>query len=108
MAFQSELSKLAPVEQEQVMEVTMSWKEAALQEGRQQGIERGIKQGIQEGKQQGMSELITQMVEHRLGPIEADLRRAIGGLDSKQLGTLGNALHDFSDVRDLTEWLRRL
>jgi hypothetical protein len=95
-AFQSELGKLAPAEKEKVMEVTMSWREAALAEGMQKGLE------------QGKQQLILRLIGRRLGPIDVPVRQRISELDSSQLERLADALLDFADAGELVEWLQNL
>ena len=88
-----ELQKLEPVEREKVMEVTMSWREAALQEG------------LLLGKQEGMLSVITHQIETRFGQLDAATREQIERLNPDQLRDLADALLDFSRVEDLAKWL---
>src|SRR5262249_6661847 len=104
-----ELQKLAPAEREKVMEVTMSWREAALQEGLQQGLQQGVQQGVQQGlrqgKQEGMLSVITHQVERRFGPLDPATRHQVEQLSSDQLERLSEALLDFAKSEDLADWL---
>jgi predicted transposase YdaD len=102
-AFQSELGKLDSAEKEKVMEVTMSWREAALEEG----MQKGRQQGLEEGKQQVLS-VILRLIGRRLGPIDTPVRQRISELDAVQLEKLGDALLDFADAGELLEWLQKL
>jgi hypothetical protein len=109
----AELQKLEPAEREQVMEVTMSWREEALQEGLQEGVQQGLKQGVQQGlqqglrqgKQEGMLSVITHQIERRFGQVDADTRERIERLNPDQLQGLGDALLDFANAEDLAKWL---
>jgi len=100
ITYQAELDKLAPVEKEKLMEVTMSWREQALQEG--------LQRGLQQGKQEGMLSVITHLIERRFGPLDAAMRERIAVLTPDQLESLGDALLDFSGVEDLAAWLKSL
>jgi flagellar biosynthesis/type III secretory pathway protein FliH len=101
----AELQKLEPVEREKVMEVTMSWREAALQEGLEQGLEQGVRQGLRQGKQEGMLSVITHQIERRFGQLDPDTRERIEQLNPDQLEGLGDALLDFAKAEDLANWL---
>jgi predicted transposase/invertase (TIGR01784 family) len=96
-----ELQKLGPVEREKVMEVTMSWREAALQEG----LEQGVRQGFRQGKQEGMLSVIAHQIERRFGQLDPATRERIEQLNPDQLEGLGDALLDFAKAEDLANWL---
>jgi len=98
--YRAELDKLTPVERERLMEVTMSWREQALQEG--------LQQGLQQGKQEGMLSVIIHQIERRFGSLDAGTRERIVVLTPDQLESLGDALLDFSGVEDLAVWLKSL
>ena len=83
------------------MEIVTSWTE----QGIQQGIQQGVQQGIQQGVQQGEVALVMRQLARRFGQISPELEEQIHRLSTDQLEALGEALLDFSDVRDLQTWL---
>jgi predicted transposase/invertase (TIGR01784 family) len=66
---------------------------------------------FQEGEQSGAvkeaQSLILRQLARRVGTISATLKTQVQALDLPGLEALGEALLDFSDVKDLTEWLRK-
>lgn len=99
--YEMELEKLSPVEKEQVMELGVSWRDRAMQ----QGIKLGEEKGIQAGMQAGASAVALLQLERRIGELDEPLRAKIQGLSVEQLEELGLALLDFSDRSDLESWL---
>lgn len=91
--FQTQLSTLGLVQQEEVMEIVTSW------------MERGIEQGKQEGRQEEAVSLILRQLNRRIGTIDSTLEAQIQSLTLAQLETLGEALLDFTDSSDLQTWL---
>jgi len=57
------------------------------------------------GRQEGKQELITKLLNRRLGEIQPPLVEQICQLPAEQLELLGEAIFDFSTVTDLEEWL---
>lgn len=55
--------------------------------------------------QQGIFSLIRRLIERRLGKVEPALIERVRELPPEQLEALGVALLDFSEVRDLVDWL---
>lgn len=96
--FRAEISRFEPVEQEVVMEIVTSWMEQGLQQGR--------REGRQEGRQEGELTVILRQLTRRIGTVEPELQERIRQLSLAQLEDLAEALLDFSDVADLTAWLR--
>ena len=88
--FRAEISRFEPVEQEVVMEIVTSWME----------------QGLQQGRQEGELTVILRQLTRRIGTVEPELQERIRQLSLAQLEDLAEALLDFSDVADLTAWLR--
>jgi predicted transposase YdaD len=83
------LSRTDVTEQKAIMEIVTSWTE----------------QGIQQGIQQGEVALVMRQLARRFGQISPELEEQIHRLSTDQLEALGEALLDFSDVRDLQTWL---
>ena len=76
----------------------------ALNEGRQEGRQEGELTGILKGEQAVILRLLTR----RFGTISTTTESKIRTLSLTQLGALGEALLDFSQPSDLTDWLRTL
>lgn len=89
--FQTQLSTLGLVQQEEVMKIVTSW------------MERGIEQG----RQQEAQSLILRLLNRRIGAFDAQLQAQIQQLSLSQLENLGEALLDFSDTSDLITWLEQ-
>ncbi|NJO74484.1 MAG: DUF4351 domain-containing protein [Leptolyngbyaceae cyanobacterium RM1_406_9] len=88
-AFQAEIDKLGPAEQEQVMEIVTSW----------------MGEGIQQGIQQGEISIILRQLHRRLGQLDPQLEVQVRNLSIQQVEELGEALLDFSTETDLVNWL---
>jgi predicted transposase YdaD len=82
------------------MQIVTSWM--------QTGIEQGRREGIQEGIRLGKVSLVMRLLHRRLGELDAELETRIRNLLASQLDVLSEALLDFEDVGDLTDWLRNL
>ncbi|HEY6328737.1 MAG TPA: DUF4351 domain-containing protein, partial [Blastocatellia bacterium] len=81
--YQAELEQLGSAEKEQVMEVTILWKE------------EGRREGLQQGRQEGMSGLILRLIERRIGSVGPEARRQISELTPEQVERLGDVLDTF-------------
>lgn len=91
--FEEELAHLTPTEQEATMELTTSWKEEGLREGRQLGI------------QEGFFILIQHQLRRRVGQLPAEMEERIKELSLVQQQTLAEDLLDFIDLADVQAWL---
>jgi predicted transposase YdaD len=58
----------------------------------------------QKGQQKAASRLILRMLTKRFGPLEEEIRSAVGSLSLEKLETLSEALLDFGSLSDLDEW----
>ncbi len=85
IVFEQEISTFNQPIQENMMEITTSWKE----------------EGIEEGEKS----LILLLIKHKLGNISPSLQNQIMGLNIDEIETLGESLFDFSTVDDLVNWL---
>jgi hypothetical protein len=83
--FQSQLSTIELKQQEQIMELTTSWKE--------------------EGLQQGQVKTILRLLNRKLGFLSPEITSQISTLDSERLDELTEALLDFPTQNELIEWL---
>jgi len=87
--YEAELTELTPQEQEATMELTTSWKE----------------EGIQEGKRVEARNLTLRLLTRRFGALAPELEERIGELSLPQLETLAEELLDFASIDDLHSWL---
>ena len=77
------------------MELTTSW------------MERGIAQGRQEGRQEGELAIILRQLARRIGAISPETQARVQQLAVPELEALSEALLDFTSAQDLEEWLRQ-
>ena len=61
-------------------------------------------QGKEKGRQEGEANLVIRLLNHRFGQFHDDLLTKIGGLSVEKLEDLGEALLDFQNENDLTQW----
>ena len=92
--FRAEVENLPEQEKEKSMELMGSWERR----------EREI--GLQEGLQQGELRLVLRLLEQRIGAVSKRAITSIKRLPLEQLENLALAQTNFTQVRDLTEWLR--
>jgi hypothetical protein len=85
----AEIENLPEFEREETMELTTSW----------------YREGLQEGLQRER-ELVLRQLVRRIGALSKRVEASVRRLSIEQLETLGEALLDFTDARDLTRWLR--
>lgn len=65
-----------------------------------------IQKGIQQGKQEGELAVVLRLLTRRLGTIESEVQERLRSLTTTQLENLAEALLDFSNSDDLTNWLQ--
>jgi hypothetical protein len=87
--FQSELGTMELQEQEQIMQITTSWKE----------------EGRTEGRVEGQSNTILRQLNRKLGDLSEEMSRQIKSLEPTQLNILTEDLLDFQTLDDLERWL---
>jgi hypothetical protein len=97
--FRADLDAIAKPEQEQVMQLTTSWKE--------EGIQEGLQQGLQQGLQLGEANLLLRQITRRFGKPESLVESRIRALPIEKLEALGDALFDFTLLTDLEAWLEQ-
>ncbi len=68
--------------------------------------QEALEEGRQEGRQAGECDLVLRLLNRRFGQIAPDLEAKIRALSLPELEELGEALLDFSDRSDLTNWLQ--
>ncbi|MEW6129400.1 MAG: DUF4351 domain-containing protein [Acidobacteriota bacterium] len=109
--FTRELKRLAPAEQEKVMELTNSWIESGrrqgLQQGKREGLQQGKREGLRQGKREGEAALVLRLLRRRIGALERVSEERIRSLTLAQIERLAEALLDFREPQDLTRWLQK-
>ncbi len=97
-AFQLEVGTLEETEQEGVMQIVTSWME--------QGIIEGEQRGRAEGRTEEGRSLVLRQLTRRLGTLPTSVEAQVQALDLPKLEALGEALLDFAQLSDLTDWLQ--
>ncbi len=87
--FQSHLSTMELQQQEQIMELTTSWKE----------------EGRIEGRQEGQSNTVLRQLNRKLGSLPSAIATQIKSLELDRLDALTEDLLDFNSLEDLQTWL---
>jgi hypothetical protein len=88
--FQVEVDKIKlPTERENVMEITTSWKE----------------EGIVQGRELGERSLTIKLLTRKLGNLAPELLARVNGLSIDRVEALAEDLLDFTSVGDLERWL---
>jgi predicted transposase/invertase (TIGR01784 family) len=77
----------------------------ALAEGKAEGKAEGQAEGQAEGKLKGKAELVMVQLNRRVGKIPLKLSKQIDRLSVDKLQKLGEALLDFNNLSDLSDWL---
>mgnify|MGYP000282309324 CR=1 FL=1 len=75
------------------------------QEIREDGLLEGRQLGLLEGRKDEALSLLTRQLTRRIGSIAPETREQIQTLSVEELEDLGEALLDFSEASDLTNWL---
>ncbi len=101
-AFQIEIGTLEETEQEGVMQIVTSWMEQGIIEGEQ----RGRAEGRTEGRNEEGRSLVLRLLARRVGTVPASVEAQVQALDLPKIEALGEALLDFAQLSDLTDWLQ--
>jgi predicted transposase YdaD len=80
------------------MQIVTSWME--------QGIAAGRAEGRTEGERSGEVRLVLRQLTRRLGTLPTTVEAQVRALDLPQLEALGEALLDFAQLSELTDWLQ--
>jgi predicted transposase YdaD len=75
------------------------------QEILQQGEQKGKAEGIAEGRTEGERSLVLRLLARRVGTLPTSVAAQVQALELPQLEALGEALLDFAQLSDLTDWL---
>jgi len=95
LLFQAQADRLLNrTEKSKVMELTTSWKEEGLQEGREQG------------RQEERLALVLRLLQRRCGSLAPAAEARVRSLSAPQLEDLAEALLEFSSRTDLERWLQ--
>ena len=87
--FQAEIDKMEPAQREGIMQITTSWEE----------------KGLAQGRQEGQQSLVLLLLEQRIGRLPDEVRDRVSGLSLEQLEGLAIALLNFNSITDLATWL---
>ena len=68
---------------------------------------KGLEQGRIEGRTEERQELVLRLLTRKVGLLPQDVQNRIVALSSDMLLDLSEALLDFSNLNDLTDWLER-
>jgi Domain of unknown function (DUF4351) len=88
--FQVEVGTLEQAEQGDIMQIVTSWME----------------RGIVEGERSGEVRLVLRLLVRRVRTLPTDIEAQVQALALPQLEALGEALLDFTQLSDLTDWLQ--
>ena len=73
--------------------------------GEQRGISIGEQRGISIGQQEHARSLVIRLLARRIGLLPTELRSQVEQLSLIQLDALSEALLDFNQLANLTDWL---
>jgi predicted transposase YdaD len=93
-AFHVEVVTLKDAEREDIMQIVTSW------------MEQGIAKGEQRGRVEEGRSLILRQLTRKLGTLPTSVEAQVQALTLPQLEALGEALLDFAEMSDLTDWLQ--
>ena len=65
-----------------------------------------LQQGEQKGKAEGERSLVLRLLARRVGTLPTSVAAQVQTLELPQLEALGEALLDFAQLSDLTDWLQ--
>ena len=104
--FQVEVGTLEETEREEIMQIVTSWMEQGIAEGRAEGRTEGRTEGIAEGRTEEGRSLVLRQLARRVGTPPTSVAAQVQALELQQLEALGEALLDFAQLSDLTDWLQ--
>jgi Domain of unknown function (DUF4351) len=94
------------VQEEQVFQTEVGTLEATAQENIMQIVTSWMERGMVEGERSGEVRLVLRLLVRRVGTLPSDVEAQVQALDLPQLEALGEALLDFTQMSDLTDWLQ--
>jgi predicted transposase YdaD len=90
-AFQEELGRIEPEEQERVMQIVTSW----------------MRTGIEQGRREGEVSIVMRLLRRKIGELNPEVEAKVRELPDSQLEALSEALLDFTSIDDLIYWFDR-
>jgi Domain of unknown function (DUF4351) len=79
-----------------------------ISQAEQRGEQRGEQSGEQRGQKIGRYTLVIRQLKRKLGGLSTDLEQQVDALSILQIENLGEALLDFSQEKDLVDWLESI
>jgi predicted transposase YdaD len=73
----------------------------------EQLIKQGKQEGRQEGRQEGMTDIVLRLLRQRLGDFDEHTQEQVRELELNQVERLSEAIFDFKELSDLTNWLNQ-
>jgi predicted transposase YdaD len=81
------------------------WYQEILQQDWKEGWKQGWKEGWKEGRYEERLSMTLMFLTRRVGNLSSEMAVQVQALSFEQLEALGEALLDFSELRDLRHWL---
>ena len=72
----------------------------------QEILQQGEQKGKAEGRTEGERSLVLRLLARRVGTLPTSVAAQVQALELPQLEALGEALLDFAQLSDLTDWLQ--
>jgi hypothetical protein len=91
----AEVIKLDPAKGAEAMQLMTSWERL------------GREEGLQQGSHQEASKLVLKLLKRQVGQLEPETEARVAALPVEKLEDLAEALLDFSEPRQLADWLDR-
>ncbi|MGC1306115.1 MAG: DUF4351 domain-containing protein [Phormidesmis sp.] len=98
-AFNIEINRTEPQEQEKIMQIMNDWTRKGLEQGRQEGRQEG---------RQAVERIVLRMVTKELGTLPLDVQTQLKGLSEQQIDRLFDCLPSFGTVEALSSYLNQL
>ena len=89
--FQAILEEYEPGIRKDVMEIVTSW----------------MQQGIEQGKLEGEKEVLLKQLNKRFASLPTEVEEGVNKLDLDGLGSLAEAIFDFTNIDDVLTWLKK-
>ena len=89
LAFQIELTQVAPQEQEEVMQIVTSWME----------------EGIEKGERNEASKFVQRLLRRKFGVLEPTVVERVTTLPTRKMEELGEALFSLNSIAEVEAWL---
>ncbi|MEM9945097.1 MAG: Rpn family recombination-promoting nuclease/putative transposase [Cyanobacteria bacterium P01_D01_bin.36] len=80
--------------------------EKGLEKGLEEGLEKGLEEGLEKGRKDEALSLVTRLLKKRFGQLDSYVQSTTAELSVEDLEDLSEAIFDFSNERDLKNWLQ--